>query len=97
MMVGRAAVVLRSELCENYGDLDDYLQEYEDGKLTAEAKAILEHGPLDTVRLRCEARMSADSAKSRFDRALVQKAAARGSLLPSEKPSYAGFSPWSCK
>jgi hypothetical protein len=63
-------------LSENFGDLDDYLQEYEDGKLTAEAKAIyeaiLEHGPLDTIRLRREARMSADSAKSRFDRALVE-------------------------
>jgi hypothetical protein len=57
---------------ENYGDLRDYLQEYEDGKLTAEAKAILENGPLDTVRLRREARMSAESAKSRFDRALVE-------------------------
>jgi hypothetical protein len=63
-------------LSENFGDLDDYLQEYEDGKLTAEAKAIyeaiLEHGPLDTIRLRREARMSAESAKSRFDRALVE-------------------------
>ena len=63
-------------LSENYGDLDDYLQEYEDGKLTAEAKAIyeaiLEHGPLNTVRLRREARMSAESAKSRFDRALIE-------------------------
>ena len=53
-----------------------YLAEYEDGKLTAEAKqiyeAILEHGPLDTVRLRREARLSAKSAKSRFDRALVE-------------------------
>lgn len=61
---------------ENYGGLDDYLEEYRDGKMTAEAKAIyeaiLEHGPLDTVRLRREARMSADSAKSRFDRALVE-------------------------
>jgi hypothetical protein len=63
-------------LSENYGDLNDYLAEYEDGKMTAEAKAIyeaiLEHGPLDTVRLRREARMSAESAKSRFDRALVE-------------------------
>ena len=61
---------------ENYGDLDDYLQEYEDGLMTAEAKAvyeaILEHGPLDTVRLRRQAHMSASSAKSRFDRALVE-------------------------
>ena len=63
-------------LSENYGSLDDYLQEYADGLMTAEAKAIyealLEHGPLDTVRLRREARMSAESAKSRFDRALVE-------------------------
>ena len=63
-------------LSENFGSLTDYLAEYEDGKMTAEAKgiyeAILENGPLDTVRLRREARMSAESAKSRFDRALVE-------------------------
>ena len=63
-------------LSENYGSLDDYLMEYEDGRMTAEAKAIyeaiLENGPLDTVRLRRESRMSAESAKSRFDRALVE-------------------------
>ena len=50
--------------------------------MTAEVRAIyeaiLENGPLDTVRLRREARMSAGgslasaSAKSRFDRALVE-------------------------
>jgi hypothetical protein len=61
---------------ENFGSLDDYLAEYEDGRMTAEAKAIyeaiLENGPLDTVRLRREARMSAESAKSRFDRAMVE-------------------------
>jgi hypothetical protein len=63
-------------LSENFGELTDYLQEYEDGLMTAEARAIYEailvNGPLDTVRLRREARMSADSAKSRFDRALVE-------------------------
>jgi hypothetical protein len=63
-------------LSENYGSLDDFLQEYADGLMTAEAKAVcealLEHGPLDTVRLRREARMSAQSAKSRFDRTLVE-------------------------
>jgi hypothetical protein len=63
-------------LSENFGSLDDYLVEYEDGRMTAEAKAIyeaiLENGPLDTVRLRREARMSATSAKSRFGRALVE-------------------------
>jgi hypothetical protein len=61
---------------ENYGSLDDYLQEYTDGLMTAEAKAIyealLEHGPLNTIRLRRETRMSAESAKSRFERALVE-------------------------
>jgi hypothetical protein len=61
---------------ENYGDLDDYLEEYRDGTMTAEAKriyeALLQHGPLDTVRLRREARMTAESAKSRFERALVE-------------------------
>ena len=63
-------------LSENYGSLDDYLQEYADGLMTAEARAVyealLEHGPLDTVRLRREAHMSAESAKSRFDRASVE-------------------------
>jgi len=63
-------------LSENYGALDDYLQEYEEGQLSAEAKAVyealLEQGPLDTVRLRREARLSAQSAKARFDRALVE-------------------------
>jgi hypothetical protein len=61
---------------ENFGGLTDYLAEYEDGLMTAEAKAIyealLDHGPLDTIRLRRESRMSADSAKSRFDRGLVE-------------------------
>lgn len=61
---------------QNFGGLDDYVQEYEDGLMTAEAKAIYEailtHGPLDTVRLRREARLSAESAKSRFDRGLVE-------------------------
>jgi hypothetical protein len=61
---------------ESYGSLDDYLQLYEDGLLTAEAKsiyeALLEHGPLDTIRLRREARMAAQSAKARFDRALIE-------------------------
>jgi hypothetical protein len=61
---------------ENYGDLLDYLEEYRAGTMTAEAKwiydALLEYGPLDTIRLRREARMSAESAKSRFDRALVE-------------------------
>ena len=35
-------------------------------------EAILENGPLDTVRLRRETRLSAESAKSRFGRALME-------------------------
>jgi hypothetical protein len=61
---------------ENYGDLDDYVQEYRAGTMTLEAKqiyeALLVNGPLDTVRLRRESRMAADGAKSRFERALVE-------------------------
>ncbi len=61
---------------DNFGDVHDYLEEYRDGVLTAEAKriyeALLEHGPLDTIRLRRESHMSSDSAKYRFDRALVE-------------------------
>lgn len=60
----------------NFGGLDDYLHEYKDGTLTSEAKqiyeALLEHGPVHTIRLRKEAHMSADSAKSRFERALTE-------------------------
>jgi hypothetical protein len=60
----------------NFGELDDYMQEYRAGTLTSEAKniyeALLKHGPLHTIQLRKEAHMSADSAKSRFDRALTE-------------------------
>ena len=63
-------------LSENYGDYEhDYLEEYEAGTLTAEAKAIyealLKHGALDAIRLRRESHLSSDSAKGRFDKALT--------------------------
>jgi hypothetical protein len=61
---------------ENIGDLDDYLEEYRAGQMTAEAKwiyeALLEHGPLDTIRLRQRSSLSSAGAKYRFDRALVE-------------------------
>lgn len=61
---------------ENIGDLDDYLEEYRAGMMTAEAKwiyeALLKHGPLDTIQLREKAGLSSTGAKSRFDRALVE-------------------------
>ena len=63
-------------LSENYGDPRDYLIEYQEGRLSAEAKAIyealLENGPLDAVRLRQESHLAAAQAKTRFDRALVE-------------------------
>jgi len=61
---------------ENLGSLDDYLDEYRAGLMTAEAKwiyeALLEHGPLDTIQLRQNAGLSSGKAKSRFDRGLVE-------------------------
>jgi hypothetical protein len=61
---------------ENYGDYEhDYLEEYRDGKFSAEAKAIyealLENGPLHTVALRQKAHMTNDSAKYRFEKTLT--------------------------
>jgi len=61
---------------ENLGDVDDYLEEYSAGQMTAEAKwiceALLEEGPLDTIQLRQKAGLSSGGAKGRFDRALVE-------------------------
>jgi len=62
-------------LSENFGGPDDYLEEYRAGRLSIEAKTIYEvlrdGGAMDTVRLRREARMSADSSKARFEKALT--------------------------
>lgn len=64
-------------LSENYGDYEqDYLDEYRTGALSAEAKtiyeALLKHGALDAVRLRREARLSAEANKPRFEKALTE-------------------------
>jgi hypothetical protein len=63
-------------LSPNYGGDEDYLEEYAAGHLSREAKVIYEAlrqgGALDTVRLRRESRLSADSAKTTFERALVE-------------------------
>jgi hypothetical protein len=63
-------------LTENYGSLEeDYLIQYEAGRMTAEAKqiyeALLENGPLDTVALRREARLTSRESDARFARALT--------------------------
>jgi hypothetical protein len=63
-------------LTENYGAPDeDYLTIYEQGRMTQEAKTvyevILENGPIDTVSLRREARLTSKESNSRFNRALI--------------------------
>ncbi len=64
-------------LSDNYGDYEhDYLEEYQAGQLSAEAKAIydalLKHGALDAVRLRREAHMISEANKPRFEKALTE-------------------------
>jgi hypothetical protein len=62
-------------LSPNYGSPEeDYLIDYENGQLTAEAKAvyeaILDNGPLDTLALRKAARLASKSSDTLFNRAL---------------------------
>jgi len=61
-------------LSGNYGELDDYLEEYREGRLSEEARriyeALLEYGPLNTIDLRRKAGMT--NAGSLFDRALAE-------------------------
>jgi hypothetical protein len=62
-------------LSENYGEPEkDYLLQYEEGRLTWEAKTvyetILNEGALDTVSLRKLARMTNKASNSPFNRAL---------------------------
>jgi hypothetical protein len=62
-------------LTENYGSPEeDYLLQYEEGRMTWEAKTLYEtllaEGPLDTVSLRRRARMTSPASNSPFTRAL---------------------------
>ncbi|MDI7277281.1 MAG: crosslink repair DNA glycosylase YcaQ family protein [Anaerolineae bacterium] len=63
-------------LSPNYGSEDDYLEEYEQGKLTAEAKwvyeALLRGGPQSTTRLRKMAGLEGKANCMRFDRAVTE-------------------------
>jgi len=63
-------------LSENYGDPNDYLLEYEAGRLGVESKQVFEtllaQGPLDTLALRREARLTSRDSDTRFERALVE-------------------------
>jgi hypothetical protein len=61
-------------LSENYGDIEDYLLEYQDGKLSEEARrvyeALLKHGALPTSHLRRRAGLDGKGNAPRFDRAI---------------------------
>ncbi len=62
-------------LSPNYGEPEvDYLEQYEAGVMTQEAKlvfeALLKEGPLDSISLRKAARLSNPESTSRFNRAL---------------------------
>jgi len=63
-------------LSENLGELDDYLAEYSDGRLSLDAKrvleALIEHGPLPTSHLRRRAHLAGKANASRFDRAIAE-------------------------
>jgi hypothetical protein len=62
-------------LSPNYGDFEnDYVDQYEMGVLTMEAKnvyeALLREGPLDTLALRKTARMASQESDTRFSKAI---------------------------
>jgi hypothetical protein len=62
-------------LTENYGSPEeDYLDLYQRGRLTLEAKlvyeALLKEGPLDTIALRKAARLTSAESNTRFNRAM---------------------------
>ena len=63
-------------LSPNYGSEDDYLQEYAEGRLTAEAKwvyeALLREGPQSTTRLRKLAGLDGKANYLRFERAITE-------------------------
>lgn len=62
-------------LSENYGEPEqDYLQQYQEGRMTFEARTVFEtllrEGPLDTVSLRQLARMTSKASNTPFARAI---------------------------
>jgi hypothetical protein len=63
-------------LSDNYGDLEDYLLEYEEGRLSDEARrvyeALLEHGAMPTSHLRRKSGLAGRGNAARFDRAIAE-------------------------
>lgn len=75
-MVSLESLPLFYALSENFGDPNDYLLQYEEGRLSQEARLILEylleHGAAHTVGIRRETRMTARDSNTRFERALTE-------------------------
>ena len=74
-MISMTALPYFYALSPNYGDYqNDYLDQYESGALTQEAKliyeALLNEGPLDTLALRRLTHMQSSNSNTRFNRAL---------------------------
>jgi len=74
-MIAPAALPYFYALSQNYGSPEeDYLLQYEQGKLTQEAKTVYEtllrEGALDTPELRRKARLTSHESNTRFARAL---------------------------
>jgi hypothetical protein len=64
-------------LSENYGSPEeDYLIQYQEGRLTQEARQVyetlLDQGPLDTIALRKKAHLTSREGDTRFNKALDQ-------------------------
>ncbi len=63
-------------LSGNYGNEEDYLEEYREGRLSDEARrvyeALLAHGALDSRELRRKAGLANESAGGLFDRAVAE-------------------------
>jgi len=63
-------------ISENYGDLDQYLEEYQDGKISLAAKqiyeALLYHGAMPTSELRRKANLAGKDNARAFERGLVE-------------------------
>jgi hypothetical protein len=74
-MISLAALPYFYALSPNFGDPEnDYLEQYLQGTLTAESKALYEsllsEGPLDTIALRKAAHLSGPGSDGRFTKAL---------------------------
>lgn len=77
MMISLEVLPYFYALSPNYGDPnEDYLIDYEDGRLPAAAKqvyeALLNEGPLDSIALRKKAGLASRAADTEFNRALEE-------------------------